>query len=163
MNAINYFNDEMNSIKNQLTGKNGEVPATARDYKAAGAASIVFGEENYGEGSSREHAAMEPRHLGVRAVVVKSFARIHETNLKKQGILALTFANKDDYDKIQEDDTFDIIDLKEFTSNKPLTLVIKHNDETSEQILLDHSYNNSQIEWFKAGSALNLISRKKRT
>ena len=163
INAINYFNDEMNSIKNQLTGKYGEVPATARDYKAAGATSIVFGEENYGEGSSREHAAMEPRYLGVIAVVVKSFARIHETNLKKQGILALTFADKDDYNKIQEDDTFDIIDLKEFTSNKPLTLVINHNDDTSEQILLDHSYNDSQIEWFKAGSALNLISKKKRT
>ncbi len=163
MNAINYFNDEMNSIKNQLTGEYGEVPATARGYKAAGAASIVFGEENYGEGSSREHAAMEPRHLGVRAVVVKSFARIHETNLKKQGILALTFADKDDYDKIQEDDTFDIIGLTEFTSNKSLTLVIHHNDETSEQILLNHSYNDSQIEWFKAGSALNLISKEKRT
>ncbi|MEY3099883.1 MAG: hypothetical protein RIS63_782, partial [Bacteroidota bacterium] len=128
-----------------------------RAYKAAGIPSIVVGDHNYGEGSSREHAAMEPRHLGVCAVLVKSFARIHETNLKKQGMLGLTFANEADYDKIQEDDTFDFIDLQDFTPEKQLTLLIKHSNGSSEQIMVNHTYNMSQIEWFKAGSALNLI------
>lgn len=157
ISAINFFNDKMNSVKNQITGEYGEVPATARVYKKHHESYVVFGEENYGEGSSREHAAMEPRHLGAVAVIVKSFARIHETNLKKQGMLALTFANKNDYDKIQEDDTFDITGLKSFTPGKPLTLVIHHLDYKSDEISLNHSYNEIQIKWFKAGSALNLI------
>ena len=155
--AENAFNGQANSVKNQLTGEYGEVPAVQRAYKAAGVPSIVVGDHNYGEGSSREHAAMEPRHLGVRAVLVKSFARIHETNLKKQGMLGLTFANEADYDKIQEDDTFDFIDLQDFAPEKQLTLLIKHSNGTSEQIMVNHTYNASQIEWFKAGSALNLI------
>ncbi|MFM2136178.1 MAG: hypothetical protein RL021_1578 [Bacteroidota bacterium] len=155
--ATNFFNEAANSVKNQLTGEYGEVPAVQRAYKAAGVGSIVIGDENYGEGSSREHAAMEPRHLGVRAVLVKSFARIHETNLKKQGMLALTFANNSDYDKIREDDTFDITGLKTFTAGKPLTLVIHHSDGTSEAITVNHTYNENQIEWFKAGGALNII------
>jgi len=158
--AVNYFNDKTDNVKNQLTGEYGPVPATQRAYKAAGIGSIVVGDENYGEGSSREHAAMEPRHLGVRAVLVKSFARIHETNLKKQGMLALTFANKDDYEKIQEDDTIDIIGLTEFAPGKPLTLVLHHADGTSEEILANHSYNAQQIEWFKAGGALNIIRKQ---
>lgn len=155
--AENAFNGQANAVKNQLTGEYGEVPAVQRAYKAAGVPSIVVGDHNYGEGSSREHAAMEPRHLGVRAVLVKSFARIHETNLKKQGMLGLTFANEADYDKIQEDDTFDFIDLQDFAPEKQLTLLIKHSNGTSEQIMVNHTYNASQIEWFKAGSALNLI------
>jgi aconitate hydratase len=155
--ATNFFNEAANSVKNQLTGEYGEVPAVQRAYKAAGAGSIVIGDENYGEGSSREHAAMEPRHLGVRAVLVKSFARIHETNLKKQGMLALTFAQPSDYDKIREDDTFDITGLKTFSAGKPLTLVIHHNDGNSESIAVNHTYNENQIEWFKAGGALNII------
>ncbi|MBV2225481.1 MULTISPECIES: aconitate hydratase [unclassified Sphingobacterium] len=155
--AVNFFNDKTDNVKNQLTGEYGPVPATQRDYKAHGIGSIVVGDENYGEGSSREHAAMEPRHLGVRAVLVKSFARIHETNLKKQGMLGLTFANKDDYDKINEDDTIDIIGLTEFAPNKPLTLVLHHADGTSEEILANHTYNEQQIGWFKAGGALNII------
>src|SRR5690606_37257804 len=155
--AVNYFNDKTDSVKNQLTGEYGPVPATQRAYKAAGIGSIVVGDENYGEGSSREHAAMEPRHLGVRAVLVKSFARIHETNLKKQGMLALTLANKDDYEKVLEDDTIDIIGLTEFAPNKPLTIVLHHADGTTEEILANHSYNEQQIEWFKAGGALNII------
>jgi aconitate hydratase len=155
--ALNYFNEKTDNVKNQLTGEYGPVPATQRAYKAAGIGSIVVGDENYGEGSSREHAAMEPRHLGVRAVLVKSFARIHETNLKKQGMLALTFANKADYDKIQENDTFDIIGLTSFAPNTPLTLVLNHSDGTSENIQVNHSYNEQQIEWFKAGAALNII------
>ncbi|OYD44282.1 aconitate hydratase [Sphingobacterium cellulitidis] len=155
--AVNFFNDKTDNVKNQLTGEYGPVPATQRDYKAHGIGSIVVGDENYGEGSSREHAAMEPRHLGVRAVLVKSFARIHETNLKKQGMLGLTFANKDDYDKIKEDDTIDIIGLTEFAPNKPLTLVLHHADGSSEQILANHTYNEQQIGWFKAGGALNII------
>jgi aconitate hydratase len=155
--AVNYFNEKTDNVKNQLTGEYGPVPATQRDYKAEGIGSIVVGDENYGEGSSREHAAMEPRHLGVRAVLVKSFARIHETNLKKQGMLGLTFDNKDDYDKIQEDDTIDIIGLTEFAPNKPLTLVLHHADGTSEEILANHTYNEQQIGWFKAGGALNII------
>jgi aconitate hydratase len=140
-----------------LTGAYGEVPAVQRAYKAADVPSIVVGDHNYGEGSSREHAAMEPRHLGVRAVIVKSFARIHETNLKKQGMLGLTFANEADYDKIQEDDTFNFTDLESFAPGKPLTLEIVHANGTTENISLNHTYNDSQIEWFKAGSALNLI------
>ena len=155
--AINYFNDGTDSVKNQLTGEYGPVPATARAYKAANIGSIVVGDENYGEGSSREHAAMEPRHLGVRAILVRSFARIHETNLKKQGMLALTFANKEDYDKIQEDDNIDIEGLTEFAPGKPLRIELKHLDGSSEYIEANHTYNEQQIEWFKAGGALNVI------
>jgi aconitate hydratase len=158
--AVNFFNEKTDSVKNQLTGEYGPVPDTARAYKAAGVPSIVVGDHNYGEGSSREHAAMEPRHLGVRAVLVKSFARIHETNLKKQGMLALTFQNEQDYDKIQEDDTLDLIDLKDFAPDKPLTLKLTHEDGTEETILLDHSYNQGQIQWFREGSALNLIKKQ---
>lgn len=155
--AVNYFNEKTDSVKNQLTGEYGPVPATARAYKAAGIGSIVVGDENYGEGSSREHAAMEPRHLGVRAILVRSFARIHETNLKKQGMLALTFANKTDYDKILEDDVIDIEGLTHFTPGQPLTLVLHHLQGEPEEILANHTYNESQIEWFKAGGALNVI------
>jgi aconitate hydratase len=158
--AVNAFNEQTNKVKNQLTGEYGEVPAVQRAYKAAGVASVVIGDQNYGEGSSREHAAMEPRHLGVKAVIVKSFARIHETNLKKQGMLGLTFASEDDYDKIQEDDIFNFIDLKEFAPGKPLTLEIVHADKTKDTILLNHTYNQQQIEWFKAGSALDLIRKQ---
>ncbi len=157
--AINIFNDKANEVKNQLTGEFGAVPAVQRAYKAAGIGSLVVGDENYGEGSSREHAAMEPRHLGVRAVLVKSFARIHETNLKKQGMLALTFADKSDYEKIQENDSFDILGLTDFTPGKPLTLVLNHADGSSESIVVNHSYNEQQIEWFKAGGALNIIRK----
>jgi aconitate hydratase len=155
--ALNYFNEKTDNVKNQLTGEYGSVPATQRAYKAHGIGSLVVGDENYGEGSSREHAAMEPRHLGVRAVLVKSFARIHETNLKKQGMLALTFSNKSDYEKILENDRIDILGLKEFAPEVPLTLQLNHADGTSEQIKVNHTYNEPQIEWFKAGSALNLI------
>ncbi|WP_396166149.1 aconitate hydratase [Flavobacterium sp.] len=156
--AVNAFNQEANKVKNQLTGEYGAVPAVARAYKAAGVANMVVGDQNYGEGSSREHAAMEPRFLGVKAVLVKSFARIHETNLKKQGMLALTFANEADYDKIQENDTFDFVDLTSFAAEKPLTIEITHADGSKESILANHTYNDSQIGWFKAGSALNLIA-----
>ncbi|PJR03761.1 aconitate hydratase [Avrilella dinanensis] len=156
--AVNYFNKQTNSVKNQLTGEYGEVPAVQRDYKANGIDTIVVGDHNYGEGSSREHAAMEPRHLGVRAVLVKSFARIHETNLKKQGMLGLTFANEADYDKIQEDDTINFLDLTEFAPGKPLTLEFVHKDGSKDVIVTNHTYNESQIAWFKAGSALNLIA-----
>jgi len=155
--AVNAFNGEANKVKNQLTGEYGEVPAVQRAYKAANVPSIVVGDHNYGEGSSREHAAMEPRHLGVRAVIVKSFARIHETNLKKQGMLGLTFSNEADYDKIKENDTFNFVDLVDFAPGKPLTLEILHEDGSKDAISLNHTYNDSQIEWFKAGSALNLI------
>ncbi len=158
--ALNYFNEKTDSVKNQLTGVYESVPKVQRDYKAAGIGSIVVGDENYGEGSSREHAAMEPRFLGVRAILVKSFARIHETNLKKQGMLALTFADKNDYDKIQEDDIIDIVGLTTFSPNVPLTLVLNHSNGTSESITVNHTYNEQQIEWFKAGSALNLIGDK---
>ena len=158
--AVNAYNQETNKVKNQLTGEYGAVPDVARAYKAAGVPSIVVGDENYGEGSSREHAAMQPRHLGVVAVLVRSFARIHETNLKKQGMLALTFANKADYDKIQEDDTFNFIDLVDFAPNKPLTIELVHKDGSAEQITVNHTYNDAQIEWFKAGSALNLIKKQ---
>jgi len=155
--AVNFFNDKTDSVKNQLTGEYGPVPATQRAYKAANIGSIVIGDENYGEGSSREHAAMEPRHLGVRVVMVKSFARIHETNLKKQGMLALTFANKEDYNKIQEDDAIDIVGLTSFTAGKSLEVVLHHKDGSSESIQANHSYNEQQIEWFKSGGALNVI------
>ncbi len=155
--AINAFNMETNKVKNQLSGEYGEVPATARAYKAHNIGSIVVGDENYGEGSSREHAAMEPRHLGVRAILVKSFARIHETNLKKQGMLAITFADKQDYDKILEDDTIDINGLITFTPGEQLTLVLNHKDGSKEEIKVNHTYNEQQIEWFRAGGALNVI------
>ena len=155
--AINFFNDTADTVKNQLTGEYGAVPATQRAYKAAGIGSIVVGDENYGEGSSREHAAMEPRHLGVRAILVKSFARIHETNLKKQGMLALTFANNADYDKILEDDTFDINGLNEFAPGKQLSICLNHANGSKETIMVNHTYNQQQIEWFKAGGALNII------
>lgn len=158
--AVNFFNKETNRVKNQLTGEYGEVPAVQRAYKAAGVPSIVVGDQNYGEGSSREHAAMEPRHLGVKAVLVKSFARIHETNLKKQGMLALTFVNAEDYDKIQEDDTFDFINLENFAPNTPLQIQITHSDGTTDTILANHTYNEQQIGWFRAGSALNLIAEE---
>ncbi len=158
--AINFVNGEPNKVKNQLTGEYGELPATAREYKAAGIGSIVVGDENYGEGSSREHAAMQPRHLGVRAVLVKSFARIHETNLKKQGMLGLTFANPSDYDKVQEDDSIDILGLTEFAPGTPLTVVLNHADGSSDEFTVNHTYNEGQIEWFKAGSALNLIKQQ---
>lgn len=155
--AVNAFNKETNTVKNQLTGSYGEVPATARAYKAAGIGSVVFGDENYGEGSSREHAAMEPRHLGVRAVIVKSFARIHETNLKKQGMLALTFVNPSDYDLIQEDDRVSILGLADFTPGQPLMLEALHSDGSKDVFPVHHTYNEAQIQWFKAGSALNEI------
>jgi aconitate hydratase len=155
--ATNFFNDKANSVKNQLNGQYDEVPNVQRAYKAAGIGSIVVGDENYGEGSSREHAAMEPRHLGVRAVLVKSFARIHETNLKKQGILALTFANPADYDKIREDDTIDLLGLTSFSPGVPLTLVAHHSDGSEDRFPVNHTYNENQIEWFKAGGALNII------
>jgi aconitate hydratase len=158
--AVNNYNDKTDTVKNQLTGEYGPVPATARAYKAQGIGSVVVGDENYGEGSSREHAAMEPRHLGVRAVLVKSFARIHETNLKKQGMLALTFVNKEDYDKIFEDDVVDIVGLTEFTPNVPLTVVLNHADGSKDEISVNHSYNAQQIEWFKAGGALNIIRKQ---
>jgi len=157
--AMNAFNDQTDSVLNPFTGAYEAVPKVQRQIKGAGEFSIVVGEENYGEGSSREHAAMEPRHLGVRAVLVKSFARIHETNLKKQGMLGLTFAEKSDYDKIREDDTFDILGLVNFTPNEPLTVRIHHTDGTTEDILVNHTYNAQQIAWFKAGSALNIFRK----
>ncbi len=156
--AINAFNQKANSVKNQLTGQYDAVPAVQRAYKAAGIPSIVVGDHNYGEGSSREHAAMEPRFLGVRAVLVKSFARIHETNLKKQGMLALTFANEADYDKIQENDTINFTDLTQFAPGRPLTLEFAHEDGSVDIIIANHTYNEGQIGWFVAGSALNLIA-----
>ncbi len=159
--AINYFNDKANAVKNQLTGEYVPVPEAAKAYRDAGKGSIIIGDENYGEGSSREHAAMEPRFLGVKAVLVRSFARIHETNLKKQGLLALTFADKADYDKVLEDDTFDIVGLNDFAPGKQLKVIIHHADGSSDEIMVNHSYNENQIEWFKAGSALNLIKEQK--
>ena len=158
--AINYFNNSADSVKNELTGEYGPVPATQRDYKANNIGTVVVGDENYGEGSSREHAAMEPRHLGVRAILVKSFARIHETNLKKQGMLGITFADSNDYDKIQEDDTFDILGLTTFAPGVPLTVVLHHKDGSQESFKVNHTYNAQQIEWFKAGGALNIIRRQ---
>lgn len=157
--AINAFNQSTNKVKNQITGEYAEVPAVQRAYKAAGVPTIVVGDHNYGEGSSREHAAMEPRHLGVIAVLVKSFARIHETNLKKQGMLALTFANEADYDKIQENDTFHFVDLENFAPGKPITIEVVHADGATGNIVTNHTYNLQQIDWFRAGSALNLISK----
>ncbi|TPN85341.1 aconitate hydratase [Aquimarina algicola] len=158
--AVNAFNKKTNFVKSQLSSEYAGVPDTQRAYKAEGIPTIVVGDHNYGEGSSREHAAMEPRHLGVRAVIVKSFARIHETNLKKQGMLGLTFANENDYDLIQEDDTFNFLDLDQFAPGKQLTLEIVHSDNSKDTIMLNHTYNDSQIEWFKEGSALNLIKKQ---
>ena len=159
--AINYFNGKANAVKNQLTGEYVPVPEAAKAYRDESNGSIIIGDENYGEGSSREHAAMEPRFMGVKAVLVRSFARIHETNLKKQGLLALTFADRADYDKILEDDTFDITGLKDFAPGKQLRVIIHHADGSNDEILANHSYNENQIEWFKAGSALNLIKMQK--
>ena len=158
--AVNAYNKQTNFVKNQLTGEYDAVPKVQRAYKAAGVPSIVVGDHNYGEGSSREHAAMQPRHLGVVAVLVKSFARIHETNLKKQGMLGLTFANESDYDLIQEDDTFNFVDLNAFAPGKPLTIEAVHADGSKDVILANHTYNAGQIEWFQEGSALNLIKKQ---
>jgi len=158
--AVNAFNKKTNFIKNQLTGEYGGVPDTQRAYKAAGIKTFVVGDHNYGEGSSREHAAMQPRHLGVAAVLVKSFARIHETNLKKQGMLALTFVNEQDYDLIQEDDTFNMLDIDQFVPGKPLTIEVVHADGSKDTIMANHTYNESQIEWFREGSALNVIKKE---
>jgi len=158
--AVNAFNQKTNFVKNQLTGEYGGVPDTQREYKKEGIMTVVVGDHNYGEGSSREHAAMQPRHLGVAVVLVKSFARIHETNLKKQGMLALTFENEDDYDLIQEDDTFNIVDADEFAPDKPLTLEVVHADGSKDTIITNHSYNDAQIKWFNEGSALNLIKKQ---
>ena len=158
--AVNAFNHKTNFVKNQLTGEYGGVPNTQREYKAAGIETVVVGDHNYGEGSSREHAAMEPRFLGVKVVLVKSFARIHETNLKKQGMLGITFANEADYDLIQEDDTFNFVDLKDFAPGKQLTIEVVHADGSKDVVLANHTYNAQQIEWFKEGSALNLIKKQ---
>jgi aconitate hydratase len=158
--AVNFFNEKTDNVKSQINGNYDTVPNTQRAYKAAGIGTIVIGDENYGEGSSREHAAMEPRHLGVRVVMTKSFARIHETNLKKQGMLALTFANKADYDKIAEDDTIDVIGLTSFAPEKPLDIVLTHKDGSTETIQANHTYNQQQIDWFKAGGALNIIRKQ---
>ena len=158
--ATNAFNDSVNSIKNKLTEKYDTVPNVARAYNNQNISTLIVGEENYGEGSSREHAAMEPRHMGVRAVLVKSFARIHETNLKKQGILALTFKNKDDYDKICEDDTFDILGLNSFSADKDLQVKVIHSNGNVDMINVSHTYNANQIDWFNAGSSLNLIAKR---
>ena len=158
--AVNFFNEKTDSVKNQLTGEYQSVPKVQRAYKAHGMGSIVVGDENYGEGSSREHAAMEPRFLGVRAVLVKSFARIHETNLKKQGMLALTFADKNDYEKFQEDDKISITGLASFAPGKPLSMVLNHANGTQDTIEVNHTYNQQQIEWFKAGGALNIIRKQ---
>ena len=160
--AINYFNNSPDSVKNEITGEYGPVPATQRDYKAAGIGTVVVGDENYGEGSSREHAAMEPRHLGVRAILVKSFARIHETNLKKQGMLGITFADTADYDKVQEDDVIDITGLTTFAPGKQLTVTLHHANGTTDTFPVNHTYNAQQIEWFKAGGALNIIRNKQK-
>jgi len=158
--ATNFFNEKTDSVKNQLTGQHCPVPATQRAYKAAGISSIVVGDHNYGEGSSREHAAMQPRHLGIKVILVKSFARIHETNLKKQGMLAITFANEADYNKFQEDDNIDFVDLTSFAPDKQLTLVLNHRDGSKDAIKVNHTYNAGQIGWFKAGSALNLMAKQ---
>src|SRR5690606_9072282 len=158
--AVNAFNKQTNFVKNQLTGEYAGVPDTQREYKKAGIKTLVVGDHNYGEGSSREHAAMQPRHLGVAAVLVKSFARIHETNLKKQGMLALTFAQESDYDLIQEDDTFNFVDIADFAPGRPLTLEVVHADGSKDSIVANHSYNEAQIAWFREGSALNLIKRE---
>ena len=161
--AVNAFNMSTNKVKNQLDGEYGPVPDTARAYQKEGIFSVVVGDHNYGEGSSREHAAMEPRHLGVAAVIVKSFARIHETNLKKQGMLGLTFADENDYDLVQENDTFNFIDLDQFAPGRPLILELVHDDGSIDKIVLNHTYNSNQIEWFNEGSALNLIKKQNAT
>jgi len=158
--AVNEANGETNRVLNQLTGDYQPVPDTARAYKDAGIGSIVVGDENYGEGSSREHAAMEPRHLGVRVVLVKSFARIHETNLKKQGMLALTFARKTDYDLVREDDVVDVLGLKNMEPGKPLEIRLNHSDGSIDAFPTNHTFNENQIAWFRAGSALNLIKQE---
>ena len=158
--AVNYFNDKTDSVRNLITGEYGSVPTVQRHYKKEGISTVVVGDENYGEGSSREHAAMEPRHLGVKVILVKSFARIHETNLKKQGMLALTFANPADYDKVLEDDAIDIVDLSEFAPDRQVTLVLRHVDGSTDEIKTNHTYNEGQIAWFRAGSALNLIKEQ---
>jgi len=155
--AVNDFNGQTNSVINQLTGEYNSVPSVARSYNQAGLGSVIVGDENYGEGSSREHAAMEPRHLGVKVVITRSFARIHETNLKKQGMLALTFSNPGDYFRILENDTIDVIGLRDFVQGEPLKLRLNHADGTSEEIWAQHTYNQSQIGWFKAGSCINFI------
>ena len=158
--AVNAYNQKTNFVKNQMTGEYGGVPDVQREYKAAGIETVVVGDHNYGEGSSREHAAMEPRFLGVKVVLVKSFARIHETNLKKQGMLGITFANEADYDLIQEDDTFNFVDLKDFAPGKQITVEVAHADGSKDTIMANHTYNAQQIEWFKEGSALNLIKKE---
>ncbi|WP_271393471.1 aconitate hydratase [Aequorivita sinensis] len=158
--AVNAFNKKTNFVKNQLTEEYGGVPDVQRQYKAQGIKTIVVGDHNYGEGSSREHAAMQPRFLGVAAVLVKSFARIHETNLKKQGMLGLTFANEADYDLIQEDDTFNFVDIADFAPNKPLTIEVVHKDGSKDVIMANHTYNDAQIKWYREGSALNLIKKQ---
>jgi aconitate hydratase len=157
--AVNYFNDQTNNILNQLSGDYSTVPVVAKAYRDSGSGSVVVGEENFGEGSSREHAAMEPRYLGVRAVLVKSFARIHETNLKKQGVLTLTFANKEDYNRIKENDRIDIIGLDTFTAGSKFVIILYHSNGTKEKLTANHSYNEAQISWFKEGSALNIIRK----
>jgi aconitate hydratase len=157
--ATNAYSGETGKVKNIFTGEIKSVPEVAREYKAKDIGWVVVGDENYGEGSSREHAAMEPRHLGGRAIIVKSFARIHETNLKKQGMLPLTFADPKDYDKIKEDDKVDLL-VSSLAPEKPVKMIVKHSDDTQNEIILNHTMNSSQIEWFKAGSALNLIALK---
>ncbi|HDO27164.1 MAG TPA: aconitate hydratase [Bacteroidetes bacterium] len=158
--AVNYFNGETNKVKDQVDGRYKAVPEAAKSYRDKGMGSVIVGDENYGEGSSREHAAMEPRFLGVKVVLVRSFARIHETNLKKQGVLALTFADKADYNKVKEDDSLDVNGLKDFAPGKPLTVVLHHADGITDEFDANHTYNANQIEWFKAGSALNMIKKK---
>jgi aconitate hydratase len=159
--AVNSFNDKTNYVKNHETGQYEEVPNVARHYKASNIPWVVIGEENYGEGSSREHAAMEPRHLGGKAIIVKSFARIHETNLKKQGMLPLTFANPDDYDKVREDDKIDL-EVKNIAPGSQVKMILKHSDNTEDEIMLNHTMNKQQIDWFKVGSALNLMAKMKK-
>jgi aconitate hydratase len=157
--AINAYTDEAGRVKNIFTSETKSVPEVAREYKSKGINWVVVGDENYGEGSSREHAAMEPRHLGGRAIIVKSFARIHETNLKKQGMLPLTFTDPKDYDKIKEDDKVDLL-VSQLEPEKQIKMIVKHIDGSKDEIMLNHTMNKSQIEWFKAGSALNLIAQK---
>ena len=163
MGAMNAFSDKINLVKNQLSGQYDKTPMVANAYRKAGVGSMIIGDENYGEGSSREHAAMEPRFMGVKAVLVKSFARIHETNLKKQGILALTFNDNSAYDKIQEDDRFDITGLTDIQAGIPLTVIAHHNDGSLDKISVNHTLNQKQIEWFQAGSALNVIAEQENT
>jgi aconitate hydratase len=160
LGGVNAYSGQVGNGKNQLTGKTEAFPHVAREYRAQSLKWIIIGDNNYGEGSSREHAAMTPRYLGCAAVIARSFARIHETNLKKQGVLALTFANPADYDKILEDDRLSMVGLKDMQAGKPLRCVVHHSDGRAEEIMLKHSYNASQIEWFKAGSALNILRAK---